>query len=65
MVSSKQSTKVEVLNRWTTYKDHASVSYVQFKGRKTHSRGYDNLVAEQDIETHYTLLAFYGYAHFS
>ena len=34
------------------YKDHASVSYVQLKGRKTHSHGYDNdIVAEHTVET--------------
>ena len=42
-----------------TYKDHASVSYVQFKGHKTHSRRYDNDIdAEHEIETHHTSLAF-------
>ena len=36
----QRSLAVEVLNHWTAYKDHASVSYVQFKGHKTHSRSY-------------------------
>ena len=48
-----------------TYKDHASVSYVQFKGHKTHSRRYDDIDTEHEIETHHTLLTFYGYAHLS
>ena len=62
----QRSLAVEALNHWTTYKDHASVSYVQFKGRKTHSRRYDNDIdTEHEIETHHTSLAFYGYAHFS
>ena len=62
----QRSLAVEALNRWTAYKDHTSVSYVQFKGRKTHSRRYDNDIdTEHEIETHHTLLAFYGYAHFS
>ena len=62
----QRSLAVEALNHWTTYKDHASVSYVQFKGRKTHSRRYDNDIdTEHEIETHHTLLGFYGYAHFS
>ena len=29
----QRSLAVEALNHWTTCKDHASVSYVQFKGR--------------------------------
>ena len=62
----QRSLAVEVLNHRTTYKDHASVSYVQFKGCKTHSRRYDNDIdTEHEIETHHTSLAFYGYAHFS
>ena len=49
-----------------TYKEHASVSYVQFKGQKTHSRRYDNDIdTENEIVTHHTSLAFYGYAHCS
>ena len=48
----QRSLAVEALNHWTTYKDHASVSYVQFKGRKTHSRRYDNDIdTEHEIET--------------
>ena len=48
------------------YKDHASVSYVQLIGHRTHSRGYDNdIVPENNEEIHDTLLAFDGYAHFS
>ena len=34
----------------TTERDHASVSYVHFKGRKTHSRRYDN-----DIDTEHKI----------
>ena len=45
----QRSLAVEALNHWTTYKDHVSVSYVQFKGRKTISRSYDNDIdAEHD-----------------
>ena len=46
------------------YKDHASVSYVQLTGHRTHSPGYDDIVAEHDVESRDTLLALYGYAHF-
>ena len=62
----QRSLAVEALNHWMTYKDHASVSYVQYKGCKTHSRRYDNDIdTEHEIETHHTSLAFYDYAHFS
>ena len=62
----QRSLAVEALNHWTTYKDHASMSYVQFKGRKIHSRRYDNDIdTEHKIETHHTSLTFYSYAHFS
>ena len=45
------------------YKDHTSASYVQHTGRRI--QGYDNdILAEDDVESHYTSLAFYGYAHF-
>ena len=45
--------------------DHVSASYVQLTSRILHSPGYDsNLVAEHDAESHYTSLAFYGYANF-
>ena len=48
-----------------TYKDHASVSYVQLTGCRTHSQEYDNdAVAEHNVEIHDTSLAFYGYAYF-
>ena len=61
----QRSLAVEVLDRWMVYKDHASVSYVQFTGRRTHSRGYDNdIVTEHDVESHDTSLAVYGYANF-
>ena len=41
----------EVLNHWKICKDHTSVSYIQFKGRKTHSRRYDNDIdTEHEIE---------------
>ena len=41
------------------YKDHTSVSYVQFTGRRTHSRGYENnIVTEDDVEIYNTLFAF-------
>ena len=47
------------------YKDHASVSYVQLTGQRIYSPGFDNdIVAKHDIESHYTSLAFNGYAHF-
>ena len=36
------------------------MSYVQFKGRKTHSRRYDDIDTEHEIETHHISLAFYG-----
>ena len=62
----QRSLAVEALNCWTAYKDHASVSYVQLKGRKTHLRLYDNgIVVEHDVEICYTKFAFYDYAHFS
>ena len=61
----QSSLAVEALNHWTTYKDHTSVSYVQFKGRKTHSRRYNNIDTEHKIETYHTSLTFYGYTHFS
>ena len=61
----QRSLAVEALNHWTTYKDHAYVSYVQFKGCKTHSRRYDDIDTEHEIETHHTSLTFCGYAHFS
>ena len=69
MVSSnrvQRSLAVEALDHWTTCKDHASMSYVQYKGRKTHSQRYDNDIDTQhEIEPHHTSLALYGYAHFS
>ena len=47
------------------YKDHASVSYVQLTGWRIHSPGSDNdIVTKHDIESHYTMLAYNGYAHF-
>ena len=61
----QRSLAVETLTRWTAYKGHSSASYVQFAGRRIHSPGYDDdIVAEHDVESHYTSLAFYGYAHF-
>ena len=47
------------------YKDHASASYVQLTGQRIHSPEFDNdIVAKHDVESHYTSLAFNGYAHF-
>ena len=47
------------------HKDHTSASYVQLTGRGIHSPGCENdTVAEHNIESHNTSLAFYGYAHF-
>jgi len=47
----QRSLAVEEFNHGMTYKDHASVSYVQFKGHKTHLQRYDNDInAEHDIE---------------
>ena len=39
--------------------------YVQLTCRRIHSPGFDNdIVANHDLESHYTLLASNGYAHF-
>ena len=47
------------------YKDHISASYLQLTGQRIHSTGFDNdIVAKHDVESHYTSLAFNGYAHF-
>ena len=45
-------------------KNHTSVSYVQLTGCRTHSWGYENTVAEHDVQIDDILPAFYGYAHF-
>ena len=47
------------------YKDYASASYVQLTGCKIQKPEYDNdILTEDDVESHYTSLAFYSYAHF-
>ena len=47
------------------YKDNGSVSYIQLAGRRIHSPGFDNdIVAKQDVESHYTSLAFNSYVQF-
>ena len=51
MVSSnriQRSLAVQALNHWTTYKDHASVSYIHFKGRKTHSQRCHDIDTEHE-----------------
>ena len=53
----QRSLAPEALNHWTTCKDHASVSYVQFKGRKTHFQIYNDIYTEHEIETHNTAFA--------
>ena len=41
------------------------MSYIQLTGQRNHSSGFDkDIVAKYDVESHYTSLAFKGYAHF-
>ena len=61
----QRSLAVEVLTNWTAYKGHGSASYIQFTGHRINLPGYDNdIVAEHDVESLYTSLAFYSYTHF-
>ena len=54
----QRSLELELLNHIMAYKDHASAPYIQLTSRRIHSPGFDDIVAEHDIESHYTLLAF-------
>ena len=53
------------LKRSTTVRHLKTMLLCPTCSSKTHSRRYDDIDAEHDIETHHTSLAFYGYAHFS
>ena len=47
------------------YNGQGSASYIQFTGHRIHLPRYDNdIVTEHNVESHYTLFAFYSYTYF-
>ena len=57
----QMSLAAEMLNCWTAYKKHTSVSYVQLTGCRIHLWEYENTVTEHEVQIHNILPAFYSY----